>query len=105
MSDIVCRVCGEPWDTWGVSTGEGDLTRAEYRRLLLGRGCPHCDGQPLCECGHPRRKHAVTLGDGRCLGRRCECERYAPQPRDYGRAWEGSIEGEDLEAFERALYD
>ena len=49
MSDILCSVCGEPWDAYGVRNG--DMDPAEARRFLSGQGCPSCDfGQscPLC---------------------------------------------------------
>jgi hypothetical protein len=51
MGDIICRVCGEPWDAYGVIMSlrkpEGDdLTPQEARDLLAGRGCPCCRGQP-----------------------------------------------------------
>ena len=40
MSDILCSVCGEPWDAYGV--GHGDMTPDEKERFLAGRGCPAC---------------------------------------------------------------
>ena len=43
MSDILCAVCGEPWDAYGV--GHGDMTPEEAERFLAGVGCP------VCECG------------------------------------------------------
>jgi len=40
MGDIICRRCGEPWDSWGVF--HGDLTKEEVKKLLKGEGCPCC---------------------------------------------------------------
>jgi hypothetical protein len=108
--DVYCRICNEPWDTWGVSTGEGDLSLEEYRRLLRGEGCPYCKGQPLCTCGHSRHDHyyGECLAEEWDLARRtyvmCECLAYRPSRRDYSRTWLGSIDGEALEDFECALY-
>ena len=36
--DIICNVCGEPWDSWGVS--HGDMTKVEKRRFYAGKCCP-----------------------------------------------------------------
>ena len=112
MSDVTCRICGEPWDTWGVQTGEGDLTRDEYRVLLLGAGCPDCEGHPDCAiCGHPRHDHTaqgcfcfifggVTYHSIDDLAKDpCSCERYVPGPAHDDEHC-GSIEGEDAEAWE-----
>lgn len=43
MADILCAVCGEPWDRWGVS--HGDITPGEAEMILQGRGCPACEGE------------------------------------------------------------
>ena len=40
MSDILCAVCGEPWDAYGVQ--HGDMTPDEAARFLAGAGCPAC---------------------------------------------------------------
>jgi len=42
MGDILCCVCGEPWDYYGLS--HGDVTPSEKRMILKGRGCPCCKG-------------------------------------------------------------
>ena len=109
MSDVTCRICGEPWDTWGAQTGEGDLTRDEYRVLLLGAGCPHCEGHPDCVCGHTWLYHTPRRGS--ChrynphtsiydpIPVRCSCKRYVPGPAHDDEHY-GSIEGEDAEAWE-----
>ncbi len=46
MSDIVCSICGEPWDAYGVR--HGDMTPAEARQFLTGQGCPSCDFGETC---------------------------------------------------------
>uniref|UniRef100_A0A6M3X615 Uncharacterized protein n=1 Tax=viral metagenome TaxID=1070528 RepID=A0A6M3X615_9ZZZZ len=43
MGDILCRICGEPWDA-GARHG-GDMTAGEYRMLIRGEGCPACKGK------------------------------------------------------------
>ena len=58
MSDILCTVCGEPWDGYGVR--HGDMTPAEARKFLAGQGCPSCGfGKSCSYCNgsgrNPRR--------------------------------------------------
>ena len=43
MGDILCRVCGEPWDAYGVR--HGDMEPGEAKRFLRGQGCPRCNGK------------------------------------------------------------
>jgi len=43
MGDIRCRVCGEPWDAYGVRHHE-DMTPKEAKAFLMGLGCPCCKG-------------------------------------------------------------
>jgi hypothetical protein len=43
MSDILCRVCNEPWDIYGVS--HGDMMKWEARLFNHGAGCPCCEGE------------------------------------------------------------
>lgn len=38
--DLICNICGEPWDSWGVS--HGDMEKREKRRFYSGKGCPCC---------------------------------------------------------------
>jgi len=40
MGDIRCRLCGEPWDSFGVH--DGDMEPEEAERFLRGEGCPCC---------------------------------------------------------------
>jgi hypothetical protein len=41
MSDMLCSVCGEPWDAYGVR--HGDMTTEGAERFLAGEGCPVCE--------------------------------------------------------------
>lgn len=73
MSDVICAVCGEPWDYYGLK--HGDVTPIEGRRILAGEGCPCCHfGQscPTCRgtgrlqssggtCTTCHNSHAVTV--------------------------------------------
>ena len=43
MSDIKCRVCGEPWDYYGARTG--DMKWWEFELFRKGGGCPCCQGE------------------------------------------------------------
>jgi hypothetical protein len=42
MGDMICKVCGEPWDAYGV---RHDFTAAERTFFLNGKGCPCCKGK------------------------------------------------------------
>ena len=50
MSDVHCRKCGEPWDSYGIthSIGDGDLTPDEAHRFRKGEGCPSCHFASQC---------------------------------------------------------
>ncbi len=41
MSDILCVICGEPYEDYYVIH---DMTAAERERLLSGKGCECCKG-------------------------------------------------------------
>jgi len=41
VGDIYCRICGEPWDAYGVF--HGDMTKEEAKLFLEGKGCPSCN--------------------------------------------------------------
>ena len=43
MGDVICNICGEPWDFWGMM--HGDMTKTEARTMLSGEGCPCCKGK------------------------------------------------------------
>jgi len=42
MGDMLCKVCGEPWDAYGV---RHDFTAAEREQFYNGKGCPCCRGE------------------------------------------------------------
>jgi hypothetical protein len=41
MGDILCRICGEPWDSYGIDNG--DMSAEEAKMFKEGKGCPSCD--------------------------------------------------------------
>jgi hypothetical protein len=43
MSDILCTVCGEPWDAYGVT--HGDMLAWQAKLFRAGAGCPSCKGE------------------------------------------------------------
>jgi len=45
LGDISCKVCGEPWDAYGVRHHE-DMNEREAKAFLMGLGCPCCNGEP-----------------------------------------------------------
>jgi hypothetical protein len=44
MSDTRCVVCGEPWDSYGIT--HGDMFPWEAKLFKAGAGCPSCQGIP-----------------------------------------------------------
>lgn len=47
-SDFCCSICGEPWGYFGVQEslrieGDGDMSPADARKFMEGKGCPSCD--------------------------------------------------------------
>lgn len=80
MGDIHCRVCGEPWDAYGIRHHE-DMTEREANAFRLGLGCPCCEGEtegdepdqmdflstltdPINEDGDPiETMHRAMVGD------------------------------------------
>lgn len=42
MGDLLCAVCSEPWDAWGLH--HGDVMAWEARLFKAGAGCPSCAG-------------------------------------------------------------
>lgn len=61
MSDIPCRVCGEPWDAYGVH--HGGMLPWERDLFKAGAGCPSCEGErpeePCVE--NPELAHAEAI--------------------------------------------
>lgn len=42
MADMICAVCGEPWDIYHVLHDE----KPKYRKMLqTGKGCACCNGK------------------------------------------------------------
>jgi hypothetical protein len=76
MSDICCRKCGEPYDSYGItySIGDGDMTTEEARKFRAGQGCPSCEFGAICtECRGTgkARSSAILMADCKtCFGQR-----------------------------------
>ena len=51
MGDVLCKVCSEPWDAYGIY--HGDMTRWKAKLLLKGAGCPSCEGESPFETPTP----------------------------------------------------
>jgi hypothetical protein len=71
MTDILCRKCGEPWDSYGITyaRGEGDLTACEAVQFLKGHGCPACHwGQHCLRCAGSGKEPEEAPGCA-CRGR------------------------------------
>jgi hypothetical protein len=52
--DIPCRICGEPYDSYGITydVGRGDLDPYEVSLFRKGKGCPCCNFGKTCpSCG------------------------------------------------------
>lgn len=47
MGDVICGVCGEPWDVWSVKE---DFSEEEKKKFFKGEGCPACKGIPTYYC-------------------------------------------------------
>jgi hypothetical protein len=63
MADVICRKCGEPWDSWGVRNG--DMDSADAGKFLRGEGCPSCGFGSKC---------VACSGTGKARGAGCrEC--------------------------------
>ncbi len=68
MGDVFCRKCGEPWDSFGITSckGEGDMTVPEANMFLRGEGCPSCHwGKHCTNCHGTGKEKAESLA--------CEC--------------------------------
>jgi len=86
MGDITCRICGEPWDAYGVY--HDDMTASERARFLAGKGCPSCKGNPY-KCELPWTYHKGQQPDcefwdwGRCTNKdKCD-HKYRPQEESF----------------------
>jgi hypothetical protein len=46
MSQIICRICGEPYDvTGGLHYSHSDMPSFQFEQFIRGRGCPCCQGE------------------------------------------------------------
>jgi len=80
IGDITCRVCGEPWDAYGVY--HGDMTPAEKTTFLKGKGCPTCGGNPnKCEVGDEGSTICDNWESGRCKSDKPCTYKQRQQPR------------------------
>lgn len=57
MVDILCRKCGEPWESYYVHQGkegfDGDEGNNAKMRFMSGQGCPACEWGTSCHhCGN-----------------------------------------------------
>ncbi len=43
MGDVICKVCEEPWDAYGLR--HGDMAKWQALLLRKGAGCPVCEGE------------------------------------------------------------
>jgi hypothetical protein len=93
LGDIYCKVCGEPWDAYGVRHHE-DMDAKEAAMLLSGRGCPSCKGKLPVDCALPDALgipyHSVLMKPepicphfewGRCKAEKCIKETDYRRPR------------------------
>ena len=74
MSDVFCRVCGEPWDAYGLRPGpDADMTPDEISQFYHGKGCPACGFGTRCtQCHGTGMERALSYGTrcSHCLGQR-----------------------------------
>jgi len=115
MGDIICRNCGEPWDSYGAR--HGDMTHAEYQMLISGKGCPACQGKPVFDCTrfgteyvpYDMLKTACPKGEYLQWGQTCsyegECEYKKPRKRvddvEFLSALDNNTDG--MEALDAAM--
>ena len=57
MSDVVCILCGEPWEAYSVYHEFTPQERQDFKR---GEGCPSCEGKP--EQGADLGKQGLAQG-------------------------------------------
>lgn len=91
MGDIKCRICGEPWDSYGVHEslridGDGDMTASEAKMLLEGRGCPSCKGIPPVYCKQKIEDDSALVMDPGTMDICIHIEKWGSKcnaPKDY----------------------
>jgi hypothetical protein len=64
MPDVICRKCGEPWDSYGLQNG--DVERTARRRILAGEGCPACGFGARCPSCAGSGKQKARFGTADC---------------------------------------
>lgn len=70
MSDIYCRKCGEPWDSYGITLdiGQGDMTPEEVKKFRRGEGCPSCGfGTKCTHCSGTGAEPGQSYLRARCM--------------------------------------
>jgi len=58
MGDIICRRCGEPWDSYEVYH---EFTHMEKRRFLEGLCCPCCKDKDVEDEPHDEEFISTAL--------------------------------------------
>lgn len=66
MSDILCRVCSEPWDAYGVH--HGDMMAWEARLFKAGAGCPSCKGVDPSTTDSEREERSLASAESMAEG-------------------------------------
>lgn len=82
IGDITCKVCGEPYDAFGVY--HGDMSPAEKTQFLRGKGCPSCKGNPnKCELEwtYKNKPNCEFWDWGRCKNKEKCDHKYTVKPR------------------------
>lgn len=60
MGDIICKICGEPWDMYGLR--HGDVKPDVADKILDGVGCPYCKfGTDLNKHGNHAVEYLISL--------------------------------------------
>ncbi|PZR66788.1 MAG: hypothetical protein DLM66_12870 [Candidatus Dormiibacter spiritus] len=121
MADVTCRVCGEPWNTFGAIAGEADLDKEVEHYASLARGpevaaisnslltelesscrpslCALGDrAHAHCACGLP-----MQIGAKRCS--LCGFEQFDPTPEQPSRRRHRISDGDGLLALVSAVFD
>lgn len=63
MSDVLCRLCGEPYDcTGGLTYTKQSMSWWEYEQFSRGLGCPCCEGDPEYPIDDPEFENRWAWG-------------------------------------------
>jgi len=77
MSDLICPLCGDSWEAYGITyaRGDGDMSLEEIKKFLEGAGCPSCGFGticPKCQGGRIEKNGCPTcFGGGYVFAKRC----------------------------------